>query len=191
MPASLPRSSPVHATPAAGLTRRGLLALPALALAAPALLPARPAAASLGAPSGRVVLDISGAISTRNSDATARFDLAMLDALPQHEFTTRTTWTDGPTRFSGPRLQTLLEIVGARGATLSAVALNDYAVTIPAADAARWPVLLATRQNGTLLPVREKGPLWIMYPFDADPELSAQLYLNRSIWQLRRIDVRA
>jgi len=40
------------------------------------------------------------------------------------------------------------------------------------------------------MPVREKGPLWIIYPFDATNAYRTESHYARSIWQLERIDVR-
>jgi hypothetical protein len=37
--------------------------------------------------------------------------------------------------------------------------------------------------------VRDKGPLFVIYPFDARPELRGAVYYSRSAWQLRTIDV--
>ena len=37
--------------------------------------------------------------------------------------------------------------------------------------------------------VREKGPLWVIYPFDSDPEYQTEVIYSRSIWQLDRIVV--
>jgi hypothetical protein len=37
--------------------------------------------------------------------------------------------------------------------------------------------------------VREKGPLFMIYPFDSDAALRNPLYYSRSVWQLKTIDV--
>jgi hypothetical protein len=37
--------------------------------------------------------------------------------------------------------------------------------------------------------VREKGPLWVIYPFDDVPEYQNETIYSRSIWQLDRIEV--
>ena len=42
-------------------------------------------AASLAAPAGKVLLTVRGKIANTNADGSARFDLAMLDALPDGE----------------------------------------------------------------------------------------------------------
>jgi hypothetical protein len=37
--------------------------------------------------------------------------------------------------------------------------------------------------------VREKGPLFIVYPFDAVPVLHNEIYYNRSAWQLSGLKI--
>ncbi|MCS6810530.1 MAG: molybdopterin-dependent oxidoreductase [Tepidimonas sp.] len=166
-------------------TRRHALAV----LLAYAAVPWPAGASPLPKPKGRVVLTVEGAIERRNQGAQASFDLAMLEALPQHRFVTRTPWDDGPVAFSGPRLRDLLAAVGARGQQLRATALNDYRVVIPIDDAQRFDVIVATRKNDAPMAVREKGPLFIVYPFDSDPVLRDKRYYERSIWQLKALVV--
>lgn len=168
-------------------TLRNLVAT--LALGLMALAPGAGSAAPLPEPAGRVILDIDGAIGTTNQGQAARFDLAMIDALPQRETVTSTPWYDGQQTFSGPLLRDLLGAVGASGSSLRVVAINDYAVEIPMSDAMDYPVILATRRAGALMPVRDKGPLFVVFPFDEVPALVNELYFSRSAWQVRRIEV--
>ena len=37
--------------------------------------------------------------------------------------------------------------------------------------------------------VREKGPIWVIYPYDHDADYRTDTIFSRSIWQLDRIDV--
>lgn len=71
------------------------------------------AADTLPMPAGEVVLTVTGAITASNDGASAVFDLAMLEALPQAEIETETPWTDGMTTFTGFRLADLLSLLGA------------------------------------------------------------------------------
>jgi len=108
-----------------------------------ALLAPAAFAQTLGSPSGDVVLTVSGEIAVTNSDGTAVFDRAMLEALPVVEFTTTTTWTDGPQTFTGVGLHDLLETLGVEEGTLRAFAVNDYAVDIPVEDAVEGGPIIA------------------------------------------------
>jgi len=73
---------------------------------------------------------------------------------------------------------------------LRAVALNDYKIEIPAEDAAKHDMIVALLLDGKPMPVREKGPLFIVYPFDSSADLRSERYYSRSAWQLRTIEVR-
>ena len=149
---------------------------------------AQPALA-LDAPKERPILTVSGKIAVKNAGDVARFDMKMLEALPQQTFTTRTPWYDKPVKFTGPLLADVLAAVKASGSQLTAVALNDYKISLPVADATQFGVMLAYRMNDEVLSVRTKGPLFVIYPFDSQAELKSAKYYERSIWQLKAIDV--
>lgn len=112
-----------------------------------------------------------------------------LDALQQSEFTTTTIWTDGNISFSGVPLKPLLDSVGANGTTVEMVALNDYLVSIPFMELEGDAPLLATRMNGETMSVRDKGPFWIVFPYDSDPKYRTETKYAQSIWQLNRLKV--
>ncbi len=93
--------------------------------------------------------------------------------------------------FEGVPFQKFLETVGADGEKLQVVALNEYAAEIPMDAVRNKPVLLVTRIDGKTISVREKGPVWILYPqTDAYPQYRKPPYTHYMVWQLRRIDVR-
>lgn len=142
------------------------------------------------APTGRVILEISGAITNVNGDGVMRYDRDMLEALGMHEIITETPWTDGSVTFRGVLARDLMASAGATGTQIKAIALNDYSVEIPVPDFETYGVILALQKDGEYLTVRNRGPLWIIYPWTDETELQNELYYSRSIWQLRTIDVR-
>lgn len=144
---------------------------------------------ALQAPTGTVVLTLSGKVGEKNSANGAEFDMAMLEALPQKTFTTKTSWDRQSMKFSGPLLRDVLAAAKAKGTTLKAIAVNDYTTSIPASDADQFDMVLAHRMNGQPIPPRTKGPLFIVYPYDSKPELKTQIYQDRSVWQLTKIVV--
>ena len=83
----------------------------------------------------------------------------------------------------------LMEVVGADGTTLVVSALNDYTSEIPIEDFAKYNPILAIKRNGDYMPVRDKGPLFIIYPYDSSPELNKQKFYSRSPWQIARMQV--
>ncbi|MBB4841808.1 hypothetical protein HNP55_000303 [Paucibacter oligotrophus] len=138
-----------------------------------------------------VVLSIAGRLLKNGQPgAPALLSLEQLAALPQHSFTTQTPWYPKPRKFTGPLLRDVLAAVGAQGETVEALALNDYKVDIPMQDIVRHPVLLARLMDDQPMPVRDKGPLFVLYPFDADPSFRSALYYSRSIWQLKALTVK-
>lgn len=154
------------------------------------LLPMAPAAWALDQPTGPVVLTVEGHITHTNQGAKAQFDMQMLAALPQHSFTTRTPWYPEAVTFTGPLLRDVVAAVGGEGNAITAVALNDYKTEIPFDDIRRHDAIVARLMNNRPMPVREKGPLFIVYPFDTKAELRSELYYNRSAWQLSVLRIR-
>lgn len=147
-------------------------------------------AAALAAPTDKVILEISGRISVFNEGETARFDRPMLEGLGMKSFQTMTPWFSAPVTFEGVPMTTLLAAVGASGDRIVVIALNDYTTEIPIADFAEFGVLLALKRDGAYMPVRDKGPLFIVYPYDSRAELRQQKYYSRSAWQVAKIIVK-
>lgn len=146
-------------------------------------------AGTLAAPAGEPILIVSGKIASTNVGDTAQFDRAMLEALGTVNFETRTPWREGISTFEGVPLETLMTAVGASGETVTATALNDYVTSIPISDFARFGTILALKRDGEYMTVRDHGPLFIVYPYDSDPDLQNQTYFGRSAWQLRQLVV--
>lgn len=141
------------------------------------------------APSGATVLTVAGKVQAPRGGGPAHFNMAMLEALPQTTLTTQTPWYAEPRNFTGPLLRELLAHCGAQGETLRLSALNDFRVDMPMADARTHDVIVARLLDGKPLSVRDKGPLFVMYPFSAKAELRSAVYYSRAVWQLRRIEV--
>jgi len=153
------------------------------------LLPATLFAASLQAPVGKVILTVSGDIEHTNVGAEAHFDRDMLEALGVSEMSLETPWTEGRQTFGGVLGSKVLDAVGARGQRLIARAINDYEVEIPLADLRRYPVLFAMKQNNNYMKVRNKGPIWIIYPRETYPELDNEETKQKWVWQLKSIHI--
>jgi hypothetical protein len=159
------------------------------ALALVPLAVARLPAAALEVPAGPVVLTLTGRVRQPNAGAVAQFDMAMLAGLPQSSFTTRTPWYAAARRFTGPLLRDVLALAGASGSLLKVTALNDYRVDVPWADTQRHDLILARLLDGQPMAVRDKGPLFMIYPFDDQPDLRSAVYYSRSAWQLKTIEI--
>ena len=147
------------------------------------------AAAPLAKPTGKPILVISGKISNTNVGDTAQFDRDMLESVGLVTVETANPWYDGRVRFEGVSMDKLMSLVGAKGTKVTAVALNDYVSSLPLDDFKRFNVILAMKRDGNYMPVRDKGPLFIIYPYDSDPQLQTQTYYTRSAWQVAKLIV--
>lgn len=119
----------------------------------------------------------------------AEFDLAGLKKLPQHSFTTHTPWFKDPMTFTGPLMRDVLASAKLKGHALSAVARDEYKAKLPFSDAEKFDVILAHSINGDPMSANNKGPLFIVYPYDSKKELQTVLYYQRSVWQLKALIV--
>ena len=146
------------------------------AAAALALLP-------LAATAGETVLTVT------HAGTSTALDMDALQAMESVEFETTTTWTEGVQSFKGVSLSNFLSEFGIAEGALKATAINDYAVEIPVSDAVDNGPMIAYLRNGAPMSVRDKGPLWIVYPYDVNSEYQSEVIYSRSIWQLDRIEV--
>lgn len=146
------------------------------------------AAEPLPPPTGPVLLTLSGKIEQTNVGHEAQFDRQMLEALGHASFTTGHSLSNKPQLFEGVPLRAVLDRVGVSGTTMLASALNRYRVSIPLEDL-KYDPLIAMRADGQELKLRDKGPLWIVYPRDSHSALQTQTFDSRWIWQLNKLDV--
>lgn len=136
-------------------------------------------------PEGDVLLTITHG---GHDGQTVELDFAGLEALGLTTIETSTIWTEGKQVFEGVELATLAKAVGIKSGTISAVALNDYAVEIPVSDAVEGGPILAIKRNSDLMSIRDKGPVWVIYPYDSSAKYRTEVVYSRSIWQLARIE---
>ena len=140
---------------------------------------------------GRSVLQLQPA---GNGQAQA-CDLQALERLPAHDITTAlppVLGLVGTHHWTGVPLRHLIEqLGGGERSRIVLMALNDYAVVIPSSDLLRYNPVLAYRRDGQHMGIRDKGPLILIYPFDAHPVLQQGLdYVHRTIWQVHAVSIR-
>lgn len=117
------------------------------------------------------------------------FTLDELLEMPQGQFQTHTVWTEGLQSFEGVWLSDLLAELEAQPSTLELIALNEYMVELSPRDMFNSKALIAIKHNGALMSQRQKGPLWLVYPYDEGADYQTELVYMSSIWQLRDIVV--
>jgi hypothetical protein len=134
-------------------------------------------------------LTVEGSINGSSGMGELQLERSELEALGTVVVETRTPWHDGPVTFEGVSLHVLMDHVGAAGETVKAIALNDYSSVIPLSDFEEHGVILAFKSDGEYMSVRNNGPYFIIYPYDSSPDLQAQKYYARSVWQVTRLVV--
>jgi hypothetical protein len=151
---------------------------------------ARPAFAALATPAEHPILTISGKIRNFNNGQTAQFDRPMLEALGMTGLDIMRPWYNKVVHFEGPLMTSVLAAADAFGDGVVVTALDDYSAEIPRSDFAQFKAILALKRDGNDLTVRDRGPLFLVYPYDSDPELQQQKYYGRSVWQVARVLVK-
>ncbi|MDW5418048.1 hypothetical protein R6242_15895 [Iodobacter sp. CM08] len=130
----------------------------------------------------KIILSVSA-----KSGSNFELDDDALAKLPQKKMLVPTPWFSAEQTFEGPLLRDVLKLASIQNGNIKLIALNDYAISIPASDAFQYDVIVARKRNGKLMTIRDKGPLFIMYPFQDHAELRVTEYFRRCSWQLRSI----
>jgi hypothetical protein len=135
-------------------------------------------------PEGPVILTV-----TDSDGATWSFDRAMIASLGWQTITTMTPFTEGWQEFAGIPLAALAEATGATGRVVEAVALNDYVAQMPIDHIEMHAVFLALDHNGEPMRVRDRGPVWIIYPSDT-VDAPTNRFDSMMVWQVRALNFR-
>lgn len=129
--------------------------------------------------------------TTLGPDAAKEFSRTELTQMQQTSYQTTTEWTDGAPTFSGPLAREVIAAVGVGEATMAVLtAANDYSIEVPIEELLKYDVILATSVDGKRLSLRDKGPIWVMYPRDQHKELQDPAFNGRMIWQMVRIELK-
>lgn len=159
------------------------------ALVAALVLGLAPSAAAAQSATENVILTVNVTAAAGAAPQTLTYDLAGLQALPKTSFETTTQWTEGMQSFDGVEVQALLGALGVTAGTMAATAKDGYMIEIPVAEMLTAGPMLAYQMNGAALDPADKGPLWLVYPYDRAPEFNTEDTTARSIWQLTQIDL--
>ncbi len=137
-----------------------------------------------------VVADGGGVILTVTSGSSSvTFGREDLERMRQVTYRTTTIWTDGVQEFRGVPLDQVLKQAGATGTRIILGATNDYAAELPVDTISADVPIIALTVNGVPMTLRDKGPLWVVYPYDDSRTYQSEVIYTRSVWQLDRIEV--
>jgi hypothetical protein len=103
------------------------------------------------------------------------------------EHTMKNVWVNKTVTYTGVKLSTIIQKYNITSEWLKMTAINDYSIKVPIIDAEKG-AFIAYLADGKPMKIRDKGPLWVLYPFGENEELEIDTYHNRSIWQLKLIE---
>ena len=130
-------------------------------------------------------------LTLTDSDSGTVIEMTEADLLALEQFTvlTENEFVNGLAEFSGPLARDVVALLNKpEFESLTLTAINDYAVEVPIFDIVNYDVIFALSQNGVKFSVRDKGPIWVIYPMTDNAELQDRVYNDRLIWQLVRVD---
>ncbi|MCX7207953.1 MAG: hypothetical protein NT086_18630 [Proteobacteria bacterium] len=139
---------------------------------------------SVAAKSHKIILSVSSRAAVVPE---IQLDDEQFDKIPQISMTVQTPWYQTPQTFEGPLLRDILKLAEIKDGDIKLIALNEYTIKFPVSDAFKYDVILARKRNGKIMTVRDKGPLFLIYPFHQHAELIKPEYFRRSSWQLNSI----
>ena len=118
------------------------------------------------------------------------FSMADLQVMPSETVATETPWTDGMSSYRGVPLSHLLKAVQAKHVqSMKVTALNDYHAVVDYPAIQKYPVILAYEADGKAMRVRDKGPLWLLYPLSDYEALRVPKRHSEMVWQIKTIEI--
>ncbi len=147
---------------------------------------------AIPAPTGEVILTLSGDIGITNSGDTLELDMSTLEGFGLVKYTVNDPWLNATNTYTGVLISDLYKIIGSSSAATSLhfTALDDYEVEISLEDAAKWPILLATRNNGNYMDVENSGPTRVIFPYDTYSDIDKIAYKDFWIWNIKTVEIR-
>ena len=142
------------------------------------------------APTGDVILTVTGKIGTTNTDSAIKMDLATIESVGLVDYKVLDPFQKKDTVFRGPLMGNLLDLwqVAKDATKLHVVALNDYVVDVPLSEVRKYPVVFALQQDGQYMPVSTRGPAMLVFPYN-DFQFDQTVFNDYWAWQIKTIDV--
>ncbi|MGO5000630.1 molybdopterin-binding protein [Oceanisphaera sp. W20_SRM_FM3] len=139
-----------------------------------------------------VILSVYGAIELDEGEyQRLDFTLSELQALPQAQIITAHPWSAQAQHYKGVDLTALLKLLFANRQinSLNLEGLNGFSMALEWSKISDFSPILAWQENEKLMSRRNKGPLWLMLPYDQAPKMQQANFLHYMVWQLRTIRV--
>ncbi len=139
--------------------------------------------------SGSVLASDRTVLAFTNNGQTQHWTLSEMIDKADMNVITKTPWTDGLVTFRGVSSRHLLALVDKPKADIKVTALNDYWAVIPYEDIVKYNPIFAVMQNEQTMSIRDKGPIWVIYPLTQHNELNNEVLHSRMVWQVASIEL--
>ena len=156
-------------------------------LAASAAGAAAAAASGVLAPTPAWAKDDEVLLTLVDGDRKLTWTESQFLALPTERIVTSTVWTPKRT-FEGPNFAGFLDASKVRRDKVRLYALDDYSSVVDVEYARRTGAILAHSQDGVRFSRKDFGPLFLMYPRDAMPELRTAAATANFVWAVIKIE---
>lgn len=129
-------------------------------------------------------------LTVKHQNQAIDMTLADLKALPATIVTTETIWTDQEHTYTSILFADLIKTlnIDTKGKSATMTALNDYAIKVNVETLIQHNAFIAYAQDGEPMRIRDKGPLWVLYPFSDQPEINIPPFQAHAIWQLKTLE---
>ena len=127
-------------------------------------------------------------LTVTNGDTVIELQSEDIAALQKTSFETSNIWTEGTVIFTGPSLKSVIELANITDGFVTLTAINDYIIQIAVKSITENAPIIANSMNGRPFDRREKGPYWVVFPYDSDPKYQQEEIYANSIWQLVAIE---
>lgn len=141
------------------------------------------------APTGDVILTITGKIGTTNQGSSIVMDRNLIESAGQIEYKVTDPFEDKVFTYRGPLMTDLLGLwqVSDTAKTATFTALDDYVKDIPVTELQNYPVIFALQQDGQYLPVANRGPAMLVFPYD-NYKFDPAVFNDYWVWQIKSIE---
>ena len=147
---------------------------------------------AIPAPTGDVILTVLGDIGATNAGNMLELDMPTLERIGLVKYTVNDPWLNARNTYTGVLISDLHKVLGSSSAatTLHITALDDYQVDISLEDVEKWPILLATQNNGNYMDVENSGPTRVIFPYDTYSDIDQIAYKDFWIWNIKSVEIR-
>lgn len=133
--------------------------------------------------SGKKIITLRGLVNGGHPIAT---DRASFDALPARQLTVLEPFIKKTMTFTGVSFADVLTAAKATGKSVTIHALDDFTATMSISSIREAGILLATRADGKVLPLKSGGPMRMIFPSTSEAGKDTNLW----VWSIDQITVK-